>query len=97
MSLSSEFGEINLDGHGGSHSEGKEIWNDAWSTLAQKEEEEPYYYNRITGDVSHHTPPNYDEINRRRGGWSLVCSAESEWTYYWYHEETGESAWVELQ
>ena len=75
--------------------------NDIWSewdadVLESEQQNDPYYYNRITGDTSLDAPPNYHEINEKRGGWALICSEQSDWAYYWFHEGTSESVWCEV-
>ena len=86
------------------------IWDIEWDSAvgrgglqdnanaSAKNAEQEYYYNRLSGETSYTAPPNYADINERRGGWALCCNEESDWaysSYYWFHHETGESAWVE--
>jgi len=95
-----------LRGRGGAQAKGIDgsdqvfewdAWDEAVAEVGGVEADDvPYYYNRITGSTSLTSPPNYDEINERRGGWQLVCSEASQWAYYWYHRASGESVWVEV-
>lgn len=68
---------------------------DEKGTVGEEDEGAPYYWNRLTDITQYSKPAHYDEIIRENhGGWSLVCSPESRYALYWWHEATGESQWA---
>jgi hypothetical protein len=103
VTLPAKMNEVKLDSKSfGNNSnkvpnEDNDIWSE-WDAdvLRSEQQNDPYYYNRITGDTSLDAPPNYHEINEKRGGWALICSEQSDWAYYWFHEGTSESVWCEV-
>lgn len=52
-----------------------------------------YYFNTLTGQSMWETPPGLADIVATNGGWQLCSSDDG--SVYWWHEESGESAWAD--